>query len=513
MTIDHIQYGEDVYEIRDRNAETEISTIKSEISTMKTNFQDGCNTIAAAVTAMGVTTAANSSPTIIANNIKKIVTPLSGNAVAADVLLGKTFYSTSAATKITGTMTNRGAVTGSISTSGGNYTIPAGYHNGSGKVTGPTLAGLVGNNVNLNNNAYLLSGYTAYGVNGTKYTGSMTNREIVNSAIGGINSNYPSIPVWDGDALQIGTATVDRKNRLCIRVPEGYWGHNAYVGVETSSLGNAATGNVLQGKTFTSSAGLAVAGTMRNWSGTPQHIDARRLQNNRFEVAVAAGYHGYSWAGNSYEYMEYSEVASTIGLTAAKIVSGNTILGIAGTDKGYNAGYSEGQTAFRNVTAPATGTGAAGVFLDGLITAGNAGIDPVQNPVSVSAGATFSNIMMGLLQKKTEASKDRLKKVIIISLVGAVFGSHPPTLSNVLVNNSKLTYKLLETGELSTFWTYTNSSGSTATLKTRYDIILIDVASLFSNSTDYTCSIEVDYINTYTSNRKFFRFGTVIQVS
>ncbi len=67
---------------------------------------------------------------------------------------------------------NRGAWNGSISASGGNVTVPAGYHNGSGKVTGPTLAALVGTGVNLASAASLLSSVTAYGKNGTKYTGT-----------------------------------------------------------------------------------------------------------------------------------------------------------------------------------------------------------------------------------------------------------------------------------------------------------------------------------------------------
>lgn len=70
------------------------------------------------------------------------------------------------------TVVNRGAWNGTISASGGNVTVPAGYHNGSGKVTGPTLAALVGTGVNLASAASLLSGVTAYGKNGTKYTGT-----------------------------------------------------------------------------------------------------------------------------------------------------------------------------------------------------------------------------------------------------------------------------------------------------------------------------------------------------
>ena len=54
-------------------------------------------------------------------------------AVAAEILTGKTAYKNGA--KLTGTMPNRGAVTGTISTVTGEYTVPQGYHDGSGKVS------------------------------------------------------------------------------------------------------------------------------------------------------------------------------------------------------------------------------------------------------------------------------------------------------------------------------------------------------------------------------------------
>lgn len=62
---------------------------------------------------------------------------LSGDATAANVLSGKTFYNTDAKSKVTGSMTNRGAQTKTFtpSTAKQTYTIPAGYHNGSGVVT------------------------------------------------------------------------------------------------------------------------------------------------------------------------------------------------------------------------------------------------------------------------------------------------------------------------------------------------------------------------------------------
>lgn len=67
---------------------------------------------------------------------------------------------------------NRGAVIGIISTSGGQYTIPEGFHNGSGKVTGPTLENLIGTNVTASSASHVLQGHTAYGKNGVKLIGT-----------------------------------------------------------------------------------------------------------------------------------------------------------------------------------------------------------------------------------------------------------------------------------------------------------------------------------------------------
>ena len=57
------------------------------------------------------------------------------DATAADVLAGKTIVLANG-TEVEGTMTNRGAVSKTLDATTGNqsYTVPAGYHNGSGKV-------------------------------------------------------------------------------------------------------------------------------------------------------------------------------------------------------------------------------------------------------------------------------------------------------------------------------------------------------------------------------------------
>lgn len=54
-------------------------------------------------------------------------------ATAAEILATKTAYKNGS--KLTGTMPNRGGVTGTISAADGEYTIQQGYHDGSGKVS------------------------------------------------------------------------------------------------------------------------------------------------------------------------------------------------------------------------------------------------------------------------------------------------------------------------------------------------------------------------------------------
>lgn len=114
-------------------------------------------------------------------------------ATAANVLSGKTAVSWDSTNKkavaITGTMTNNGAVTPSALAAGGSYTIPAGYHNGSGKVTAQTLAAQTGvdSGKTAAAAAQILTGYQAW-VNGSKVTGTMANRGAISGTITGLGS-------------------------------------------------------------------------------------------------------------------------------------------------------------------------------------------------------------------------------------------------------------------------------------------------------------------------------------
>ena len=80
-------------------------------------------------------------------------------AAVAEILSGKTAYARGA--KLTGTMKNNGAVSGTISTKAGQYTVPQGYHDGSGKVqiASSEQAKLVPENIR--------EGITVLGVTGT----------------------------------------------------------------------------------------------------------------------------------------------------------------------------------------------------------------------------------------------------------------------------------------------------------------------------------------------------------
>lgn len=114
-------------------------------------------------------------------------------ATAANVLTGKDAYIGSG--KASGTMTNNGAVTGSISAVKGTYTIPAGYHSGTGTVSiasaeqseivsgniksGATILGVSGSSTVVDTSdataaaGTIVNGKTAY-VNGAKITGALT---------------------------------------------------------------------------------------------------------------------------------------------------------------------------------------------------------------------------------------------------------------------------------------------------------------------------------------------------
>ena len=89
-------------------------------------------------------------------------------AVAAELLEGKSAYRSGA--KLTGTMPNRGAVAGVIAAVGQEYTVPQGYHDGSGKVA-----------IDATEQAKLIPGNIRDGVVVLGVTGTMSGSEDVHA--------------------------------------------------------------------------------------------------------------------------------------------------------------------------------------------------------------------------------------------------------------------------------------------------------------------------------------------
>ena len=99
-------------------------------------------------------------------------------AMKSDVLAGKTFGGKDSDDLQTGTMVNNGARTASLNC-GGSYTIPAGYHNGSGKIIANSLA----SQTSANAAAWdIIKGKTAW-VSGSKRTGTLEDRSSQTTAV------------------------------------------------------------------------------------------------------------------------------------------------------------------------------------------------------------------------------------------------------------------------------------------------------------------------------------------
>ena len=137
--------------------------IYKEIAETKKSASDGKTAVAAAITAMNQATAGSAAYSTMAANIKKISSD--ATAGTGHILTGKTAYA--GGKKITGTMPDQGAKTASLNC-GGSYTIPAGCHNGSGKVTANSLASQTGATAQAQ---HILAGQTAW-VNGSRVSGN-----------------------------------------------------------------------------------------------------------------------------------------------------------------------------------------------------------------------------------------------------------------------------------------------------------------------------------------------------
>lgn len=133
-----------------------------------------------------------------------------GTAAAGDVLISKTAYVNGS--KVTGTMPEQGAKSKELAC-GEAYTIPAGHHNGQGKVTAKSLVSQTGATAVATK---LLAGLTAW-VNGNKITGTMANKA--------------------GTTVKAAAVTQDDNNTYFAIPAAGYYDTASKVYTENSNLG------------------------------------------------------------------------------------------------------------------------------------------------------------------------------------------------------------------------------------------------------------------------------------
>lgn len=202
-------------------------------------------------------------------------------AGAGDIKSGKTAYNGDGEL-VTGTMVDQGAKTASLAP-GGSYTIPAGYHNGSGKVTA--------NSVSLSGNAgagQVLSGYTFYSNNyNSKQTGTMANKGAVSTTV------YPG-----------GSYTI----------PAGY--HNG-------------SGKVYGGRGYSS---VYLGQHSGYWSSFTYNVKSNypsiysRLSRSNFYAVP------YAWKGNGVEWSDSGTSGDFISYNASNgvVTMGSVMFGISG---------------------------------------------------------------------------------------------------------------------------------------------------------------------------------------
>lgn len=157
-------------------------------------------------------------------------------ALANQILFSETAYARGA--KLTGTMVDNGAITQTISP-GSSYTIPEGYHNGSGVVTASSGGG--GGATGDATAADVLTGKTFSNAQATGISGSMPN-------------------------IGTETSTIDDKDDV-VSISEGYHNGNGSVSIDSTEKSKLVPGNIKEGVEI-----LGVLGTHSGGGGSTVNI-------------------------------------------------------------------------------------------------------------------------------------------------------------------------------------------------------------------------------------------------
>lgn len=251
--------------------------------------------------------------------VNSLSSQTSGTAAAADILSGKTAYVNG--TKVTGSMTNNGAVSPSALNAGGSYTIPKGYHNGSGKVTVNSLSSLTSGTATA---ADILNGKTAY-VNGNKVTGTISSKSAQTYTPGTSNQTISSGQYLSGAQTIKGDTNLKAAN---IKSGVSIFGiSGSYSGTNTTDA-TATAADLLSGKTAYVN-GSKISGSMtNNGSVSPTALNAGG------SYTIPKGYHsgsGKVTAATLASQTSGTATANTILSGKTAYVNGNKVTGTIAT--------------------------------------------------------------------------------------------------------------------------------------------------------------------------------------
>lgn len=190
--------------------------------------------------------------------VKSLAYYTPANATASDILTTKNAWVNGV--KVEGTMANNGAVSSTLA-AGASYTVPKGYHNGSGVIKAQDLASQTSANATADD---ILSPKTAW-VNGKKITGKMLNQG---------SRSFRDLAAGSN-----------------IKIPEGYYSGYGYIttlDLATQTQSDATANNILITKTAWVN-GVKVTGSMpNNGSWTQENVNAGS------SVTIPKGYHNGS---------------------------------------------------------------------------------------------------------------------------------------------------------------------------------------------------------------------------
>lgn len=279
----------------------------------------------------------------ISNVLANYVDTSDATALQGEIVNTKTAYVNGV--KVTGNMVNRGAVSGEVTTRDGVYTVPVGYHNGSGQVeiSDTEQAKIIAGNIKL--------GVTILGVNGSLDASGIDTSDAT-AAVGEIltpKTAYVNGNKLTGTMPNIGAQTADISAKATsITLTAGYHNGSGAIKIATAEQNKIITGNIKSGITILGVAGKTEVIDTANvtdsavnaniLSGKKAFINGTALTGSMTNVGAQTGTISTKF-GTVTPTQGYHNGSGSISIHTneqAKIIAGNiksgvTLLGVAGS--------------------------------------------------------------------------------------------------------------------------------------------------------------------------------------